>query len=81
MQHLMNFNTVILSSAENYKPTTLCTYLYEAAKKFNTFYHDCSVGNAETEALRQARLALSAATGEILKEGLSLLGIPVPERM
>ena len=81
MQHLMNFNTVILSAAENYKPAALCTYLYDTAKKFNIFYHDCPVGTAETPELRQARLALSAATGEILKQGLSLIGIPVPERM
>lgn len=81
MQHLMNFNTMVLMSAEGYKPSVLCTYLYETAKKFNVFYHDCSIGNAETEQLRQARLALSAATGNIIREGLALLGIPVPERM
>jgi len=81
MQHLMNFNTVVLASAENYKPAQLCTYLYETAKKFNGFYHDCSVGQAETEPLKQSRLALCAATGIVLKEGLALLGIPVPARM
>lgn len=81
MQHLMNLNTVILSSAENYKPSTLCTYLYDTAKKFNSFYHDCPIGSAETPELKQARLALAAATGSALKNGLALLGIPVPERM
>jgi arginyl-tRNA synthetase len=81
MQHLMNLNTVILNSAENYKPSTLCTYLYDTAKKFNSFYHDCPIGSADTTELKQARLALAAATGAALKNGLSLLGIPVPERM
>lgn len=81
MQHLMNFNTTVLSAAEHYKPALLCTYLYETAKKFNVFYHDCSVGQAETQGLKEARLALSAATGAVLKQGLELLGIPVPERM
>jgi arginyl-tRNA synthetase len=81
MQHLMNFNTTVLSAAEHYKPALLCTYLYEAAKKFNVFYHDCSVGQAETQDLKEARLALSAATGAVLRQGLELLGIPVPERM
>jgi arginyl-tRNA synthetase len=81
MQHLMNFNTQILLSAENYKPASLCTYLYETAKKFNGFYHDCSINQAETLELKKARLALAAATGEVLKQGLALLGIPVPERM
>lgn len=81
MQHLMNFNPVVLSAAENYRPAQLCTYLYETAKKFNGFYHDCSVGQAETEQLRQARLALCAATGIVLREGLALLGVPTPARM
>lgn len=81
MQHMMNFNTVVLSAAENYKPAALCTYLYDTAKKFNTFYHDCPIGTAENEDLRKARLALSNGTGLILKNGLALLGIPVPERM
>ncbi|MBC7421808.1 MAG: arginine--tRNA ligase [Bdellovibrio sp.] len=81
MQHLMNFNTIVLSSTENYKPATLCTFLYDTAKKFNVFYHDCPIGTAEDAEIRKARLALSAATGFILKNGLALLGIPVPERM
>ncbi len=81
MQHLMNFNSVIFSSAENYKPSTLCTYLYDTAKKFNVFYHECPIGNAEDQEIKKSRLALTAATGLVLKEGLALLGIPVPERM
>ena len=81
MQHLMNFSSQILLSGENYKPASLCTYLYDTAKKFNGFYHDCSINQAETLELKKARLALAICTGKILKEGLSLLGIPVPERM
>ncbi len=81
MQHLMNFNSVVLMAADNYRPSALCTYLYEAAKKFNVFYHECSIGKAETEELKKSRLALAAATAQILKQGLALLGIPVPERM
>lgn len=81
LQHLMNFNTITLMAAESYKPASLCAYLYDLAKKFNTFYHDCPIGTAPTEELKQARLALAAATGETLKKGLELLGIPVPDRM
>ncbi len=81
MQHLMNFNTVVLNSAENYKPAALCSYLYDTAKKFNTFYHDCAIGTAETPDLKKARLALAYSTGAVIKHGLSLLGIPAPERM
>ena len=81
MQHLMNFNTLVMSAADHYKPALLCTYLYETAKKFNVFYHECSIGKAENEDLKKARLALASATANILKQGLELLGIPVPERM
>ncbi len=81
MQALMGFHQVVLGSAENYKPHLLCTYLYETAKRFNLFYHECSIGQAETESLKQARLALSEATGLVLKKGLELLGIPTPEKM
>lgn len=81
MQHLMNFNSIVLSAAENYKPALVCTYLYDTAKKFNVFYHECSIGKAETEELKKARLALASATAAILKQGLALLGIPVPNRM
>lgn len=81
MTGLMNFHNVVLGSAENYKPHLLTTYLYETAKRFNLFYHECSIGQAETENLKQARLALSQATGLVLKKGLDLLGIPVPDKM
>lgn len=81
MQHLMSFNTVVLNAAENYKPAALCSYLYDTAKKFNSFYHDCPIGTAETESLKRARLALAQSTGHVLKQGLALLGIPVPQRM
>lgn len=81
IQHLINFNTVVYQAAEGYKPASLCGYLYDLAKKFNSFYHDCPIGTAETRELQQARLALAKATGTILKKGLSLLGIPTPEKM
>jgi len=81
MAGLMSFHSIVLGSAENYKPHLLTTYLYETAKRFNLFYHECSIGQAETEDLKQARLALSEAAGLVLKKGLELLGIPAPDRM
>jgi arginyl-tRNA synthetase len=80
-QALMNFNTVVLQASETYRPSVLCTYLFELSKRFNLFYHDCSIGQAETEELKQARLALSFCAGAVLKKGLEVLGIPSPERM
>lgn len=81
MQQLMGFNTVVVSAADGYKPAALCSYLYDTAKTFNTFYHDCSIAQAETADLKKARLSLAKATGLVLREGLALLGIPTPERM
>lgn len=81
MQGMMQFHQQVLNATENYKPHTLCTYLYDLAKRFNSFYHDCPIANAESEELKTARLALSQCTGLVLQKGLSLLGIPAPERM
>lgn len=78
---LMGFHGIVLSVAENYKPHLLTSYLYETAKRFNLFYHECSIGNAENESLKHSRLALCQATAAILEKGLELLGIPTPERM
>lgn len=81
MQHLMQFHSVVILAAETYRVSILCTYLYELAKRFNLFYHECSVGQAETADLQRARLALSYSVGQVLSHGLGLLGIPAPERM
>jgi arginyl-tRNA synthetase len=81
MSHLIHFNQVVAQAAENYRPSVICTYLLETAKKFNHFYHECSIGQAQTSELKNSRLALALATREVLKNGLGLLGIPAPERM
>ncbi|MFN7453355.1 MAG: arginine--tRNA ligase, partial [Pseudobdellovibrionaceae bacterium] len=70
LQHLMHFHGIVLNSTLNYKPSMLCTYLYELAKKFNYFYHECSIGQAETEDLKLTRLQLSQAVGKVLSQGL-----------
>lgn len=80
-QALMNFHSVVVQASETYRPSIICTYLYDVAKRFNFFYHECSIGQAETKELQQARLALSYSTREVLKQGLGLIGIPAPDRM
>ncbi len=80
-QSLVNFHGVVITAAETYRPSIICTYLYDLAKRFNFFYHECAIGQAETEELKQARLVLSHCTGQVLEHGLLLLGIPTPERM
>lgn len=81
MQAMFGFNSSIALAAENFKPAAICTYLYELAKKFNVFYHECPIGTEKDAAVREARLALSEAVGITLKQGLAVLGIPAPEKM
>lgn len=78
---LAQFNKTVEGCAANLKTSTLCTYLYETAKLFNSFYHDCPIGKLDDLELQQARLALAQATGDLLRKGLELLGIPAPNRM
>ena len=72
--------SVIDDVVETLEPHRLCTYLYEVAGAFTTFYEACPVLKAEPAA-RASRLALCELTARTLQNGLSLLGIGVPERM
>jgi arginyl-tRNA synthetase len=78
---LSQFNTLVISAIEHYRPSMVCNYLYDLSKLFSQFYAECSVGYAETPELQKERLYLSYATALVLKQGLELLGIPVPSRM
>ena len=78
--HLLNFDLVIDSVVEEYRPNYLCAYLFELASLFAKFYEACPVLRSEGE-LRLRRLTLCAVTAKALKEGLSLLGITTTDRM
>lgn len=72
----------LLKSVENdLYPNRLCEYLFDTSQKFNQFYENCSVNNAETEDLKASRLTLCTATASTLQLLLNLLGIPVTERL
>ncbi len=75
------FPSVLEEAATEHDPSKIAIYVFELAKIFNTFYNQLSIGNAETEEKKILRLQLSALTAQILKTGMSLLGIHVPERM
>lgn len=79
--HLNSFNDTVASSVSKMQTMHLCSYLYDLAKTFNSFYAECSIAKAESEELATARLALAAATGKVMAKGLSLLGIPAPRKM
>lgn len=79
--HLMLFSEILNSVSAKGLPHLLCNYLYELAKLFSTFYEECPVLKAETQAQQQSRLRLTALTGRTLKQGLELLGLVTLERM
>ncbi len=75
---LNQFSEVVVSAAKNYSPNLLCNYLYDLASKYNAFYNKNRVIGSDNE---NFRLKLTSATGQVLKNGLKLLGIQSPERM
>lgn len=79
-KYLLQLSEVIEEVEKTLLPNRLCDYLYELSKKFNRFYENCPVLKSE-EPLRTSRLLLCDLTARTLKLGLSLLGIPVLERM
>ena len=79
-KHLLQLQDVLEEVAHDLFPNRLCQYLFELSQKFNQFYEQCSVMKAE-EPQRTSRIALCDLTARTLKLGLSLLGIPVLERM
>lgn len=79
-KHLLQLDEIIEEVSQDLFLNKLCQYLFELSQKFNQFYDRCPVLNA-AEPLRTSRLALADLTARTLKLGLSLLGIPVLERM
>jgi arginyl-tRNA synthetase len=78
---LLSFDGVVRSTAELLQPHRLCTYLFELASAFTTFYEHCPVLKAATVDQRASRMALCDVTARVLSQGLALLGIEAPDRM
>lgn len=81
VKQLAEFPATCHDALEKYEPCFIARYCVDLAQKFNKFYFDCSILNAEDEQTRAFRLALTEATLVTLKNGLGLLGIGVPEKM
>ncbi|HXZ61900.1 MAG TPA: arginine--tRNA ligase [Acidimicrobiales bacterium] len=77
---LLRFGAAVEASAESYSPSRLCTYLFDLATVFTTFYEACRV-LVDDEEVRTSRLGLCDLTARVLELGLSLLGIEAPEQM
>jgi arginyl-tRNA synthetase len=78
---IYKFPEVVMYSALQYAPNQMCVYLYELCQKYNSFYNDSPILNAETPDIRDFRLFLTAATKQVVKNGLYLLGIRAVDRM
>ena len=81
IQRLTEFKNVLKEAAATYSPALIANYTYELVKEYNQFYHDYSILREENEDKRGFRLLLSVNTAKIIKNGMKLLGIDVPERM
>jgi arginyl-tRNA synthetase len=78
---LLRFDAAVWDALDGYHPHKLCTYLYDLASDFTSFYEHCPVLKAEDEAVRASRLFLCDTTARVMSCGLDLLGIQAPEQM
>lgn len=81
IQFVATFPSVVEQAGKEYSPALIANYMYELVKQYNSFYHDFSILKEENEALRNFRLLLSKKIAAVVKTGMGLLGIEVPERM
>ena len=81
MKMLHEFPATIEEAANNYDPSLLANFSYALAKNFNRFWHEVDILRAENEAARDFRLKLSLAVGTVLKSGMDLIGIEMPDKM
>ena len=81
IQKMSEFGAAVEQAGKDYSPSGIANYVYELTKVFNQFYHDYSILNEPDEAKKQMRLVLAQNVAKIIRNGMSLLGIEVPERM
>lgn len=81
IQLLTEFPATVKQAGDEFSPALIANYIYELVKEFNQFYHDYSILKEENPDLRNFRLMLSETIGNVIKTGMGLLGIEVPERM
>lgn len=81
IQHLADFPATVAEAGRLFSPAIIANYVYDLVKEYNQYYHDYSILREENEAVRAFRLMLSANTAKVVKTGMGLLGIEVPDRM
>ena len=81
IQKLSEYGAAVEQAGKDYSPSGIANYCYELTKVFNQFYHDYSILNEPNENIKAMRLVLARNVAKIIKNGMALLGIEVPERM
>lgn len=81
IQMLNGFPEVVRQAADDYNPSQIANYCYDLSKEFNQFYHDFSIMHEPSLNLKMFRLTLASNVGKVIRTGMGLLGIEVPERM
>lgn len=81
LSHLVRFPEILVEAAKKFSPNLICDFLFELAQKFNFFYDRCPIINAKPKTKKIFRLSLTFAVAQVLKTGLSLLGIQTPEKI
>lgn len=81
IQRLADFPSVVAEAGKSYSPAQIANYVYDLAKEYNQFYHDCPIMKESDKAVRSFRIKLSEVVGNIIRRATGLLGIEVPSRM
>lgn len=81
IQMVADFAAIVKQAGEDYSPSIIANYMYDLVKEYNQFYHDFSILREENEAVKVFRLALSENVAKVVRLGMGLLGIEVPDRM
>jgi arginyl-tRNA synthetase len=81
LKRITLFPAIIEEAAVNYSPAIIANYCYELVKEYNQFYHDHYILGETNEDIRNFRLLLSSTVANVIKKGMNLLGIEMPERM
>jgi arginyl-tRNA synthetase len=78
---ISQYPEVIQQAGDEYSPALIANYIYELAKEYSTFYHECPILIEEDENVKNLRLVISANTAKVIASGMKLLGAQVPDRM
>ena len=81
IQMVADFAAVVRQAGEDYSPSGIANYVYDLVKEYNQFYHDFSILREENEDVKLFRIALSANIAKVVRLGMGLLGIEVPDSM